>query len=125
MNRGCAFSLVVLIVLIVGMFVTCPKEADHKAVLNSAFTAAVNEKMGLDKSTDVFGSLMKMVGRSAVGLTSDFAINNVVTVEDYYLFSVGKAKIGHRERIVSIGVFNYVFAPDKDDILEIMRSYGI
>jgi hypothetical protein len=125
MRKGCAFIIVALVALVVAMFVTCPSEAEHKAVLNREFSAAINEKFGIDKSDDIIGSIFNMIGQSAVGLSSGFAINNIVTVDNYYIVSIGKMNYGGKERIVSVGVLNHVFAPDKDFILKMMKENGI
>jgi hypothetical protein len=123
MKRGCAFSFVVLLALLVAMCVTCPSEADHRMTINTAFRGAVKEKIG-GHENELLGTVMDVVGGSLLEKTGDVALGQLLQVDDYVLFSVGRLKIGAKERVVSVGVFNHVFAPDKDDVLKVMKRYG-
>lgn len=125
MKHGCAISVVALIVLMLTMVATCPKASAHKEVLTMALQEAVDEGMDSATENDLFGSVLKAMGQLTVGTTAKYVVDSMVRVDDYYFFSVGRLKYGNSERIVSIGLFNHVFAPDKDDLLEVAGRYGI
>mgnify|MGYP002625471280 FL=1 len=107
------------------MVATCPKASAHKEVLTMALQEAVDEGMDSATGNDLFGSVLKAMGQLTVGTTAKYVVDSMVRVDDYYFFSVGRLKYGNSERIVSIGLFNHVFAPDKDDLLELAGRYGI
>jgi len=125
MRRGCALSVIAVIVLLMAMVVTCPKARDHKEVLKIVLREVIEEKIDDVVSRDMLGSVVKLAGNMAMGSTSDYAIDRFIRVDDYFLFSVGRLRIGTTDRVVSIGVFNHVFAPDKDDILNSVKRYGL
>ena len=125
MRKGCGIVAILFIVLLVAMVATCPKASAHKEVLTNALQEAVDEKMSSTVGGDLLGTFVKTASQLTVGTTAKYVIDGMVRVDDYYLFSVGRLRYGSNEHIVSIGVLNHVFAPDKDDILELAGRYGI
>ena len=67
---------------------------------------------------------MKFVGTMALGTTSDFAIERMVKVDDYYVCSIGRIEWRGKKHIISVGLLNHVFTLDKDDILEELDRRG-
>lgn len=126
MRKGCALTIVLLVGILVAMFIFCPSEAQHKAVISKEFGAAINERFGITKNDNsIMSSVFSIIGQTTVGIGSDFSVNQMVKVDNYYLFSIGRINIAGKEHIVSIGILNHVFAPDKDDIIMVMKEYGI
>lgn len=125
--KGC-FNLSLIIIVAVGVLLvaTCPKAEDHKQVIRQAFDEAISEKIDppADREGDIVASVMKIVGKMALGTTSDFAIERMVKVDDYYVCSVGRIEWRGREHIISVGLLNHVFTLDKEDILEELNRRG-
>lgn len=130
MRKGCAVFILVLVALMVAMFVSCPKAQDHRLALRTLYGEVVKAKVdqtGVSKWLEASGIdlgddkewLVQMAGNA----TSGYVLDNLVLVDDYLLFSVGKLKIGSDTYVVSVGLFNHVFTPDKEMVLKIVDKY--
>lgn len=119
----CLVAFVIILALSVTLVATCPKPADHRAALREVLNEAITEKVG--EGSDIVDSVLKMVGKLALSTTTDLAIDRMVHVDNYYVVSVGRLKLGDKERIVSVGVLNHVFTPDKEDVLRELKKHGI
>lgn len=125
MRRGCAVSFVALTVLVVTMVATCPTAVNHKVVLREATYGAIQDKLNATVGSELGGLLMDMAQQSSIGSISTFSFDRIITVDNYYLFSVGRIVLPGNSHIVSIGIFGHVFAPGKDEILELSKRYRI
>ncbi len=129
MKHGCALLCVGTIVLLIAMTLTCPKKMDHQAALRNTLREIVNTKIDevaeneqMDASASTF---TKMVGQMAITQFGDVAIDQLLSVDDYVLFSVGHLKYGQADRIVSLGLLNHVFTPSTEDISEELQRHGL
>ena len=111
--------------LLVAMFFTCPTEKDHRRHLHKIAMSALEHKVDERYGPEVGGLLMGVARMSFLGNDDKIHIERLVRVENYYLFSVGHLDLMGNDHIVSVGVMNHIFAPDKDDILEMMSQYGL
>lgn len=119
---GCIGATVVLAVLLIAMFATCPKPYEHRRVIQEVVREAVDERLG--SSQDMVQALMMWAGKKVIGIGSDLAIDQLVTVDNYYVVSVGKIDWQGKERIVSVGLLGHVFTADKDDVIALMKKNG-
>ncbi len=130
MRKGCAVFFVLIVILIIAMFLSCPKEVDHRIALRSLYNEVLQTKVEqseVNKWLDVAGidlgdskdALVRMAGN----MSSGFVLNNMVTVEDYYIFSIARLHIKEGSYVVSVGVFNHVFTPSKEQVIEIVDHY--
>lgn len=111
-RNGALWGIVSVLVLIL-MAVTCPSKEDHQEQISKVFREYMNGQIE-DRSNPVVA-----VGSWLAGGLVDYAIDNMVTVDKYLIFSVGTMNYldGEKERI-SFGVFGKVFTFDVDDLAE-------
>lgn len=120
---GCLVFFFFLLALSVVMVITCPKEADHYEALQEVVGQVIDERIG--QSDNVVGEVWKTIGKLALGKTGGIAITQMVRVDDYYLFSLGRLSFGGKERIVSVGVLGHVITPTKEQLQQEMQKHGL
>ena len=101
-------SLAVIVAVLVAMVITCPKEAAHY----DAVSTSLSEKSS--------------VAKPIVKYVLDKGVKSLVTVKDYFLFSVGSYDLNDKNGVVSLGIFGHVYTFTGEDFwTEIGRSIGI
>lgn len=106
--------IVAILALLVGMFMTCPDKAKHQEALSDTVhkalkSGAAEGETGLDKAMGQLGSII-------AGSISDAYISGSLTVDNYYLFSVGKMPVDGEDTAVSLGILNHVFTKPADKL---------
>ena len=102
------FSLAIVVVLLVAMAVTCPKEEAHY----DAVTSSISEKSSVAKP------LVKFI--------LDKGVKSFVEVKDYFLVSVGSYNLNDKNGFVSLGVFGHVYTFTGEDFwTELGRWVGL
>jgi len=104
------------------MFVTCPKENDHKEAICLAINKAVDEKLG--ESSLSLSGLFTYGGKLAIKKGAELFIDSTIEVESYGLLSIGRYTFDGHNNVISVGMFNHVFTMSKDDILEEVEKRG-
>ncbi len=130
MKKGCAFLILLPLLLLVAMFITCPKENDHRLAImnlcNEVIEAKV-EQSGVNKwlqSAGIdLGDAQQVILGATGNVSANLLMNNMIRIDDYYVVSVGRLRVGQRDYVVSVGVLNHVFTPDKETVIEVMDSY--
>ena len=122
MNKS-VLSIIVVILLGLVMFVTCPKENDHKDAICLAFNKAVDEKLG-ESSLSLEGAV-NFAGKWVIKQGANLFINSYVEVENYGLVSIGRYTFNGHNKVISVGMFNHIFTISKDDILEEIEKQGL
>ena len=51
------------------------------------------------------------------------AVDNLIHVDNHFLFSIGKVRFGGKENTVSLGVFGHVFTVDKGFLRKAAEAY--
>ena len=97
------------------MVFTCPDRQAHQAVIKQEFNAAMSEKMGT--SNGIIESVIQMGSKYMMGMAAESALNELLTVDNYFVCSVGRMEYDGREHVTSIGVLNHIFTVNKDDII--------
>lgn len=114
--------LLILAILSVVCVVTCPKKDAHVEALTDLATSIVNEEISNDLGVgDAAAALVSSFLGTGVG---EWAVDNLVTVKNYFLFSIGYIKYEGESKPVSFGIFNHVFTPNKEMVGEMMTQYG-
>lgn len=124
---GCLIGiLLTLVVLVAVMVVTCPKTEQHKEVLSTVITTtvndAVNDNDNLTGNTFI-DNAFKTVSNAFAGKVIETAVDNLVTVDNYVVCSLGKVHYDGKDHIVSLGVFGHIFTVDEDDLREAAEQY--
>ena len=118
--------LLTLVVLVAVMVVTCPKTEQHKEVLSTVITTtvndAVNDNDNLTGNTFI-DNAFKTVSNAFAGKVIETAVDNLVTVDNYVVCSLGKVHYDGKDHIVSLGVFGHIFTVDEDDLREAAEQY--
>lgn len=109
-NKG-VLILLVMLVAVFGIIMTCPdKSAHQKAITYKVVNIINNDSVA---STTGIGAL----GSEVIAKVVDAAVANVITVNNYYLFSIGTVSYGKDKVVVSIGCLHHVFCLfDKKDL---------
>lgn len=130
-SGGCiskALILLVIAAVIAGIaIVTCPDEQAHKAVLTDVVSSAItDEATGEDSSfdnSDVVSKMFKQMSNSWTREVVAAAVDNLIHVDNHFLFSTGKVRFGGKENTVSLGVFGHVFTVDKGFLRKAAEAY--
>ena len=126
-HTGCLIGiLLTLVALVAVMIVTCPKTEQHKEVLSTVITTtvndAVNDNDNLTGNTFI-DNAFKTVSNAFAGKVIETAVDNLVTVDNYVVCSLGKVHYDGKDHIVSLGVFGHIFTVDEDDLQEAAERY--
>ena len=126
-HTGCLIGiLLTLVVLVAVMVVTCPKTEQHKEVLSTVITTtvndAVNDNDNLTGNTFI-DNAFKTVSNAFAGKVIETAVDNLVTVDNYVVCSLGKVHYDGKDHIVSLGIFGHIFTVDEDDLQEAAERY--
>ena len=126
-HTGCLIgTLLTLVILVAVMVVTCPKTEQHKEVLSTVITTtvndAVNDNDNLTGNTFI-DNAFKTVSNAFAGKVIETAVDNLVTVDNYVVCSLGKVHYDGKDHIVSLGVFGHIFTVDEDDLQEAAEQY--
>lgn len=126
-HTGCLLVLLLsFVVLIATMIITCPKAEQHKEVLSTVITATVND--AVNESDNITGNAyldnaFKAVSNAFAGKVIQAAVNELVTVDNYVVCSLGKVRYEGKAHVVSVGVFGHIFTVDEDDLREAAEDY--
>ena len=97
--------------------VTCPDHDTHSEALKNLLNNVLTAELSKDVSTEedagwaMFGS---MIGAGIGGLV----IDNILSVENYFVCSIGTITYGGETRIVSVGLLNHVFTMRDKQVLQ-------
>lgn len=126
-NKGCiAIFLVALVVLAGLLIVTCPSEQKHKEALTSVITQSVNEAAHEQVNTsedDMISKALAMIGNALTHKVVDTAVDNLISVDNYMVCSMGTVSYEGRNHIVSIGILGHIFTINKEDIKRAAEKY--
>lgn len=112
-------SLVIVLAVALAAVVTNPNEEAHKEAvmkeMNNAIDTTIKDKAGLGDN-DISNGLSKIVSGIASKVLKP-ALSLSLTVDNYYVFSVGKIGLDDNPKTVSIGAFGHVFTTfDANDL---------
>ncbi len=109
------FFIFVVAVGVIGV-ITSPDKEKHVDKLSSVVVEAVGDetrKWGVpDDVTD------RLVGEANSSGVIENAVDEVLTVESYGAFSLGKVKFRNEEYVVSLGIFGMVFTMTSEMLAE-------
>lgn len=97
--------LVAAAVLLFAMYATCPDASRHKAAVSEEVRKAVDDISDLNDSWGFFGNML------ASGMVS-IAVDRLLEVDNYFIFSVGTVHYDGRSQAVSFGILGHVFTFD-------------
>lgn len=111
-KTGWIIALIAVVVIIVLALLTCPDKSKHSEALKDKLSSVIAGQT-ISKDTDDMTVLEVSLINALVGRVLD----NLITVDDFGLFSVGRLTIKESENnIVSIGAFGHIFSKSKDQM---------
>ena len=108
------FLLFILVLVIIAgvCVVTCPDKAAHCKALKDVLNTVLTEELSSDESDADLVMFGSMIGTGLGGLV----IDNMLKVDNYFVCSVGTITYDGETKVVSVGVLNHIFTPDKEDL---------
>ena len=116
--KKCLIVLLVLLGIGAVAVVTCPDKAAHKDAIQSIVKEKIEEELKVDAENGL-GGLLSGIGSSV----SEWIIDKGLTVENHFVYSVGKFNTGEEIQTVSVGVFGHVFTFSKEDLDQALKQY--
>lgn len=115
--KSILYLLFVVIILGGICIATCPDHDAHsealKNLLNNVLTAELSKNMATEEDAGLV-MLGSMIGTGIGGLV----IDNILSVENYFVCSIGTITYGGETRIVSVGLLNHVFTIRDKQVLQ-------
>lgn len=126
-HTGCLIGILLTIIALVAvMIVTCPKTEQHKEVLSTVITATVNDAVHDNDNitgNNFIDNAFRTISNAFAGKVIETAVDNLVTVDNYIVCSLGKVHYDGKDHIVSLGIFGHIFTVDEDDLEEAAERY--
>ncbi len=126
-HTGCLIGILITIIALVAvMIVTCPKTEQHKEVLSTVITATVNDAVHDNDNitgNNFIDNAFRTISNAFAGKVIETAVDNLVTVDNYIVCSLGKVHYDGKDHIVSLGIFGHIFTVDEDDLEEAAERY--
>lgn len=109
--------LVALGLLLLIAALTNPNQDRHKEVIRSKFNSYMQKSMseGLSETDNEWEQAGQALGMMLGGALIDRIISNIVTTDNYVIFSTTKITWGGESKVIGIGVFGNVFLTNKLD----------
>ncbi len=99
------------------LLMTCPGAEKHRRAVADEISAAMTEE-AYDRSAGggMLGMFGGMVGGMIATQFADAVVSQLLSVDDYFIFSIGKVRYGGKEKTVSFGILGHVFTFDSADL---------
>ena len=114
---GRIVPIATLAILIFVAIITCPKKEQHTSFLSNRIVSIIKDDIE-KKGGDDLAYVGLYFGNS---LISSY-IDNSMTVDDDYLFSVGKLTLDGKENVVSVGAFGHIFTASKQQMKQMLKD---
>ena len=117
---GWVIAAIVAVALLGIAVVTCPDKQAHK----DAILAVINEKLNenIQKNSKDGDEGLAVLGASLGTSISGWILDSGLTVDNKFVYSVGKFNTGKEIKKVSVGVFGHVFTFSKEDVDKILKE---
>ncbi|MBR5175050.1 MAG: hypothetical protein IKW89_03855 [Bacteroidales bacterium] len=117
---GWIIALAVIIALLGMAVVTCPDKQAHK----DAILAVINEKLNenIQKNTKDGDDGLAILGASIGTSLTGWILDSGLSVDNRFIYSVGKFNTGKEIKQVSVGVFGHVFTFSKKDVDKVLKE---
>ena len=115
---GCLFWLIGLVVFVAALVFTCPDEQAHKDAINNVIKQGIAQQSEDDSSISL-NALMRLIG----GGIAEYAVDQMLTYDNYALFSLGTFEYQGETKTLSIGLLDHVFTTvSKDDVTDLLKK---
>ena len=110
-------AIIAIIFLLIAMLATCPDKQSHQdkisEIINTSLKETISEKAG------------KGIANIGPALTSNIvehAVDHMLYVDNYYIFSLGKVDWKGETKTVSLGILNQIITFRKEQVKEQMKE---
>ena len=117
-NWGLIITLAVVVGLIAVAIATCPKKSAHVAFLTDRINTIVTEELEANGGGGDLAPLGLLFGNAVIVPL----VEKTLTVNDNFLFSVGKVSVGGEEKTVTIGAFGHIFSASKEQMKQALKD---
>lgn len=128
-KRGCG-CLTAMLATIVGLLIllvaTCPKPQQHKEAVAEVVTEVINEEASLvpNDADDPFSRTIKDFTSTFTAKMVAIGVDNLVSVDNYFVCSIGRLHYANRSHVVSVGLLGHVFTIGKAELSEVAHRYA-
>ena len=111
------FLLFILIIVFISGFcvISCPDKEAHSEAIMENVNELIDEEATKDVTNDTEKALV-LLASSLVSGISNLVIDSRLSVDNYFLFSIGRVTFEGKSQIVSIGLLNHVFTDINDNL---------
>jgi hypothetical protein len=107
-------SVFIVLLLAVLMIQTRPDKAQHKEAMMKAIEEYVDEE-AKDRLGD---NVLAKLGKGVIVKTVETALNSKLKENNYFLFNTTYVRLQGENKVLSLGLFGYVYTFDKEMIRE-------
>lgn len=125
-GHGCLWAFLIAVCCLLALMVfTCPSSDQHKETLSETIAETVTDVSQNDSLTDneTINNVMRTIANNFTRKVVQTAVNNLLSVDNYVLFSVGKVHYANEQYVVSVGLLGHVFTVDKEDLKKATEKY--
>ena len=108
----CGIGLILLVAIL-----TNPNQDRHKEVIRAKFISFIQKSMSeaLSETNNEWEQAGQALGVMLGGAMIDGIISNIVTTDNYVIFSTTKISWGGESKVIGVGAFGNVFLTGKLD----------
>lgn len=115
--KNSQFTIALMAVIILVAILTNPKLQDHQQAVKEKFKASFNKSMEENSNNEEYdlGEFGKTLGNMFGNVLIDKLTEQIITIDNYLVFSITKATWKTDTKIIGIGVFGNVFISSEVD----------
>lgn len=116
-NHTVLIVLCVLIALLGMLIVTCPDTNAHRDAIKRSVTEEIDRRK--DAADNSLGAA---VGGFFAQQLASLAVDNMVQVDNYFIFSVGRVHFDGKDHTLSFGILGHVYTMNANDAAEAVEK---
>lgn len=112
------FKFLTILIIIAGIcIISCPNQEAHSEAVIKKVNHAINDELSDDEDSG-----LTIFASTLLSGISNVLIKNNLTVDNYFLFSVGKTTLKGESKVVSVGILNHVFTDIPEELKENLEN---
>ena len=111
----------VLLALIAVAVITCPKKEDHSEAIMKNVRTVIDKELAKDNSSLTEMGL-NFIGSAIGSSVVEYILENKLSVDNYFVCSLGKFELEDKTQIVSVGVFGHIFTDIPDEVKQYLNE---
>lgn len=126
-KRGCLTAiLAATAALLILLVATCPKPQHHKEAVAGVVAEVINEETNLvpNDADNPFSRTLKDFTSTVTAKIVAIGVDNLVSVDNYFVCSVGRIHYANQSHVVSVGLLGHVFTIGKAELSKAAHRYA-